>query len=484
MMALANVQNILIRLQYVDQVQREVELLNIIMDSAATSDRGLGSASLVEECSCPVGYTGLSCESCAHGFVRQNTGSWLGRCVPDAEPCRPGTYGDPFRGIICRECPCPLTTTGNNFASTCSLGPDGKPICHCDRGYVGERCEECDRGYVGNPLIPGGSCTPAPASSHCDQRGTYQTLPDGRCECKQFVTGARCDQCLPRAFHLNANSRSGCIDCFCMGVSDKCTSSSWFRDSVRSTFSPSRQDFSIITNYEKPNVVPISIRASNAEVSFQGSSSDSNVYYWKLPSSFAGNKLTSYGGSLNYTIRYTPFPGGVMSRNNAPDVVIRSKQDGITILHYRHDDIAPSDSQTYVVPIYEDSWQRFDGNRVNREHLLMTLVDISDVFIKATYTTTTEEAALSYVSLDTANQNNAGSYVRALEVEQCSCPIGHEGLSCENCSPGYTRGNSDEGIYLGLCNLCECNGHSEECDAVTGECRVINIHYMKIVFKC
>jgi len=62
MMTLANVQNILIKLQYVDQVQREVELLNIVMDSAANRDMGLGSASLVEECRCPNGYSGLSCE--------------------------------------------------------------------------------------------------------------------------------------------------------------------------------------------------------------------------------------------------------------------------------------------------------------------------------------------------------------------------------------------------------------------------------------
>lgn len=58
MMTLASVENVLIRLQYIDAVQREVELLNIAMDSAEKSDRGLGAASLVEECSCPAGYSG------------------------------------------------------------------------------------------------------------------------------------------------------------------------------------------------------------------------------------------------------------------------------------------------------------------------------------------------------------------------------------------------------------------------------------------
>lgn len=102
MMTLANVEHILIKLQYVNNVQRQVELTNIFMESSASRDMGLGSASLVEQCRCPVGYSGLSCESCAHGYMRQQTGAWLGRCVPEADPCRPGTYGDPFRGIPCK----------------------------------------------------------------------------------------------------------------------------------------------------------------------------------------------------------------------------------------------------------------------------------------------------------------------------------------------------------------------------------------------
>ncbi|XP_037037177.1 basement membrane-specific heparan sulfate proteoglycan core protein isoform X11 [Bradysia coprophila] len=466
MMALANVQNILIKLQYVDHVQRQVELLNIFMDSAANYDQGLGSASLVEECRCPIGYSGLSCESCSHGYVRQQTGAWLGRCVPEAEPCRPGTYGDPERGILCKPCPCPLTNSGNQFARTCSLGPDGDVICDCERGYTGRRCEVCDRDYAGNPSYPGGSCQPI-QQSHCDARGTYRTHANGVCECKKHVTGARCDQCSASSFNLNAISPTGCTDCFCTGVSKSCTSSSYYRDSIHSTFTPSRNEFSLITDYENPDDAEIGVHTSSYEVSFSGSSNDPNVYYWKLPSRFVGNKITSYGGNLNYTIRYVPLAGGVMSRNSAPDVVIRSLND-IEILHYRREEVAPSGSQAYVVPILEGNWQRTDGNTVNREHLLMTLADVSDIFIKATYTTITEEAALSHVSLDIATEQSTGSYQRAVEVEQCTCPPGHEGLSCEDCAPGYKR--SIGGLYLGLCEPCSCNGHSDECDPETGRC--------------
>ena len=42
------------------------------------------------------------------------------------------------------------------------------------------------------------------------------------------------------------------------------------------------------------------------------------------------------------------------------------------------------------------------------------------------------------------------------------------GSSCEQCAPGYRRVGSL--LLGGACVPCECNGHSNECDFVTGEC--------------
>lgn len=132
MMTLANVENILIRLQYVDE-HLDTSLSNIEMDSAAAPNSGLGPANYVEECRCPVGYSGLSCEvltsiqfyprkvfantftfqNCADGYVRHKSGPWLGQCYREPEVCPPGTYGDPSRGIPCEICPCPLTSPNN-----------------------------------------------------------------------------------------------------------------------------------------------------------------------------------------------------------------------------------------------------------------------------------------------------------------------------------------------------------------------------------
>lgn len=474
MLVLANVENLLIKLQYIDRVQNQVDLLHITMDSAGSQDFGLGSASLVEECRCPEGYLGLSCETCAPGYVREHTGVWLGRCVRQEEDCKPGFYGNPRYNIPCQPCPCPLPNRDNQFSTKCHLGGDNDVVCECPTGYTGRRCERCEDGYVGNPLAPGGRCTPqappTPSPSHCDPRGTSHE-DRGQCICKEHVIGSRCDQCAPNSFLLNYNSPTGCIDCFCMGVSTQCSSSTYYRDNVRLSFENQRSDpLAVVSGYEQPEPVRsdlVSIYSN--EVQLRGiSNSDNEVFYWSLPQRFLGDKVTSYGGNLTFTIRYTSVPGGYNSKNNAPVVVIKSLND-ITLLYHHNEEIQPSEQQTIIVPILEDSWERLDGQEINRPHLLMALADVEAIYIKATYTTITEDAALSSVVLDTASPRRISSNARAVEVEQCLCPPGHTGLSCEDCSTGYKR--SQEGIYLAKCELCECNGHSTECDPDSGVCK-------------
>lgn len=97
---------------------------------------------------------------------------------------------------------------------------------------------------------------------------------------------------------------------------------------------------------------------------------------------------------------------------------------------------------------------------------MTSLSDIQAIYIKATYTTVPEEAALEHISLDIASERNYGSGIIAHEVEQCRCVTGTTGLSCEECSPGYFKSSN----YPGTCEPCNCHSHSENCNAKTGRC--------------
>ncbi|XP_050052982.1 basement membrane-specific heparan sulfate proteoglycan core protein-like isoform X1 [Aphis gossypii] len=466
MMVLANVENILIRGQYVSQ-QSETNIKHIKMDSAQTLNSVNEHVAFVEECQCPAGYTGLSCESCAPGYVRRQQGSWLGQCYKEeTEVCPTGMYGSPLRGIPCRHCPCPLTSSGNQFGKGCYLDTDGLPTCNCIDGYVGRRCEQCASGYSGNPLQPGDYCK----QGICDVAGSISPFPDdrtGKCVCKDHTTGDLCNQCKANTFNIAPDNQFGCISCFCMGVSNQCTSSRLYRQEIHATFARTNQDIKLI---QRKNFVPLPnvvVDSSTRELVYSEFPPGSQeVYYWQLPPRFLGNKISSYGGSLSYILRHVPVPGGQSSKNSAPDIELIS-ENKIRLLHYSRENVEPNTLKTTSVKLLEQNWQRPDGQVADREHLLMALAGLKFILIKATYTTGTKEAAIQSVTLEITDSFNTGKN-RAVEVEECLCPEGYKGLSCEDCAVGYTR--NGQGLYLEICEPCTCNGHSNHCDPDSGIC--------------
>uniref|UniRef100_A0A8C1W8S5 Laminin subunit alpha 2 n=1 Tax=Cyprinus carpio TaxID=7962 RepID=A0A8C1W8S5_CYPCA len=73
----------------------------------------------------------------------------------------------------------------------------------------------------------------------------------------------------------------------------------------------------------------------------------------------------------------------------------------------------------------------------------------------------------------------SGSGVKARAVEVCQCPPRYDGTSCEvsqknkatynnMCAMGYRRVNGT--LYRGVCELCQCHGHTERCHDITGHC--------------
>ncbi|XP_017274656.1 basement membrane-specific heparan sulfate proteoglycan core protein isoform X4 [Kryptolebias marmoratus] len=490
MMTLANVDSISIRTIY-DNHMVSVGLSDIVMDTTIAEFSTLGHAKDVEECSCPPGYAGLSCEMCSSGFERVPGGSYLGTCAgcncnghatacdpisghclscqhntegPQCDKCRPGFFGDPSRGRPddCKPCPCPYAETSRRFSDTCFLGFDQKPTCDaCRPGYTGRRCEKCAPGYQGNPLLPNGKCLRSDSSSSCDNRGTVSSS-SALCSCKNNVAGAVCDACKPGFFHLSEANPEGCLSCFCMGVTKQCASSSWSRDQVRGGVNG--QLFSL-TDSTNSKTISEGIEQRGSVVVYRPfPRSSSDIYYWVLPESFRGDKVTAYGGELRYTVSFEPYQHSLVIDGH-PDVVLQG--NNIFLEHFSQTKPLPRLPQTVTVTFREAEWRRTDGQPCTRENLLMALADVSLFMIRATYVDSMVETSISDIKMDIAVPHSTGNE-QALEVEECACPQGYRGPSCQECDEGYTRTTS--GLYLGTCERCNCNSHSSSCDPETGRC--------------
>ncbi|KAL2104346.1 hypothetical protein ACEWY4_001214 [Coilia grayii] len=493
MMTLANLESINIRTIY-DQHMVSVALSEIIMDTSTVEFSLDGHAKDVEECRCTPGYSGLSCESCASGFERVSGGQYLGTCAgcncnghasacdpisghclscehntegPQCDKCRPGYFGDPTRGRPddCKPCPCPYTETSRRFSDTCFMDHDGQATCDaCRPGYTGRRCERCAPGYIGNPLQPNGKCVPDSApSTKCDNRGTISSISSRPCQCKANVAGNQCDECKIGTFHLSGSHPEGCMQCFCMGITKQCASSSWTRDQVRGGVNG--QLFSLSNTAGSRTITEGVSQRGPAEVVYRTFYNLPNdIYYWVLPESFRGDKVTAYGGELRYKVRFEP-RSQTQVIDSKPDVVLQG--NGIFLEHFSQSKPLPRVPTSVTVTFRESAWRRADGQPCTREHLLMALADVQVFMIRATYADNMAESSLSDIQMDIAVPHNTGKE-RALEVEECACPPGYTGPSCQECAEGYTRTGS--GLYLGTCERCNCHGHASACDPDTAAC--------------
>lgn len=133
---LNGLQHILIRSSFhTDQVETSLRQVTI-MKSSSSKVAG-DSVNYVEECICQPGYAGLSCESCAFGFVRDN-----GKCVQC--PCNGHVEKCDLKENTCENCL--HMTFGERWVEFTMVLPCYSNLTFC-------RCERCEVGFYGNPLL-------------------------------------------------------------------------------------------------------------------------------------------------------------------------------------------------------------------------------------------------------------------------------------------------------------------------------------------
>lgn len=253
-----------------------------------------------------------------------------GRCVcppnshgPDCQHCVAKTWGWAPK-VGCKKCEC--DAKGSIGACDPLTGQ-----CQCREGFVGKSCSRCASDYYGYP-----NCT----RCSCDPRGSLASECDhlGQCACRELVTGLKCDQCRQATFGLAAGNRLGCTRCYCFGRSQVCDQSDLSWGQIRQ-FGARNLTVEYITPLRAPSadfeyVVVVQMQSGHQQAAVSGNGNDNNAedakiermnhlhlipgtsgnisigsyarfgypLYFQLPPAFLGDKITSYGGRLRFTL--------------------------------------------------------------------------------------------------------------------------------------------------------------------------------------
>ncbi|XP_052398153.1 laminin subunit alpha-1 isoform X2 [Carassius gibelio] len=390
---------------------------------------------------CSQNTAGVNCQTCADGYYRPHQVS-------------------PYDDDPCVECQC--DTRGS--ASPVCIRDDDQSIpgaglsagqCLCKEGFAGDKCDRCAFGFRDFP-----QCT----RCECNLAGSHNVDPCSECVCKVNVMGSNCDLCKQGFYNLQASNPEGCTECFCFGVSDVCESSTWFSSSVE------HRDGVLLRSLQSSSVFTSTVSDNNLIVSnLSASAGVRSVWSWAAPESFLNNKLTSYGSFLNYSVAYDTSEENVDRTLQAHFSVI-IEGNGRTLRQAESAHLllnAHTEQHVSLLMLPHTLTDARSGSRVQRDELMTVLADVAALRVRVQLEDSVEGTLrLSSVSLGVGDTNSGLSKI-PLDVEQCECPWGYSGTSCEYCMSGFYRVGGI--LFGGNCLQCECNDHTAECD-ISGEC--------------
>ncbi|KAM6900446.1 laminin subunit alpha-1 [Xenentodon cancila] len=381
---------------------------------------------------CQQNTAGINCETCRDGYYRPAEVS-------------------PYSESPCVECDCDLR---GSKSSVCSRDNAQPGQCVCKKGFTGRRCDRCLFGYRDFPQC---------IRCDCNLSGSTNTDPCSPCTCKVNVMGAHCDLCKPGFYNLQHNNPLGCTDCFCFGVSDVCESSVWNTTQV---FVPD-----VLLHPSLSLQMPVAVNSN--DVLFSSNTSSGADYqqelWWSAPQNFLGNKLASYGGFLSFSVLYD-----ILLNNEARsvpahcDIIIKGNGRALRLSPPLLLRLSPMAEQSVAVTMVPQSFvDDHTGAHITRDDLLSVLADLALMLVRTHMNSSIDgQIRFSSISLDIAD-SRSGSGIQAVAMENCECPWGYNGSSCEACLPGFYRVGGV--LFGGNCMQCECNDHASECD-VDGIC--------------
>lgn len=210
--------------------------------------------------------------------------------------------------------------------------------------------------------------------------------------------------------------------------------------------------------------------------------SEVKTLFWLAPESYLGNLLTSYGSSFEVHISWLVIRGDTSGTVTTGPNVIICGSNGMRIA-FGEENYATQTKALVHVGLEEEGWYHFgttnqlsDGSRgdaVTRVQFMSILSDVESILIRGTFHTDQAECVFISGSLYTNEVTTTFDQKVVLSlVEQCHCPPGYDGLSCESCSFGFARTyeNNTSHERIGKCHRCDCNGHARDCDVLHDIC--------------
>uniref|UniRef100_A0A672NHM3 Laminin subunit gamma-1 n=1 Tax=Sinocyclocheilus grahami TaxID=75366 RepID=A0A672NHM3_SINGR len=361
---------------------------------------------------------------------------------PNCERCLDNYYRDPS-GQRCLSCSC-------NPVGSLSTQCDNTGRCSCKPGVMGDKCDRCQPGALTHPCLPC-SCNPAGSTQECD-------VQTGRCQCKENVDGFNCDRCKLGYFNLDPQNPQGCTPCFCFQHSTVCESADGYHiHKITSAFDRDEEGWK--GQQRDSSSVPVQWSPTSREISLI--SEDYFPIYFVAPETFLGNQLLSYGQNLTLNFRIQRHD----ARLSAEDVVLEGAGHRVAVPLIAQGNSYPGEeTQTFVFRLHDTTDYPWRPTTKHADFQKL-LYNLTSVMIRGTYSARSA-GYLDNVSLVTARR---GPGTPARWVEKCACPQGYLGQHCEQCDLGYRRSQPELGRFSS-CESCNCNGHSDTCDPVTGMC--------------
>ncbi|XP_033647467.1 laminin subunit beta-1-like [Asterias rubens] len=164
------------------------------------------------KCLCGHNTEGNNCERCQEFYNDQ--------------PWRPATHNQPNE---CKRCNCNSHTNRCHFDQAVfeiTNGASGGVCDDCQHNTMGRNCEQCKPFFYMNPdrdIRDPNICVPCDCDPYGSENGgeceshtdPSNNLIAGRCMCKRFTTGVRCDICQDGYWNLRSENPDGCQACTC-----------------------------------------------------------------------------------------------------------------------------------------------------------------------------------------------------------------------------------------------------------------------------